>query len=282
MAVFDQTFLFVSPFLPVTLDLSLRKESATDEKIPERKRPFVRSSGKMLSMSPCQDCHSGCCRAFAIPVTGADLIRIEGEMGHGFFEVACRWEDRDNAISCGVVPHFHFADEPETPFAICLKHEASSIFRRTTRCHFLVESPPDGRHPLGTAHCGAYASRPLVCRVYPTKLAEGGMHAELHEVPPHGRPNEPHPIYSLCQRPWTISDIDAITAVQDLVLMQFELRFFQQVAAVWNRYVSEFEVFPDFLKEVYRSRVVYETREGLSAAIPGGVASSLSLNRRAA
>ena len=28
-------------------------------------------------MSQCLDCHAGCCRSFAVPITGADVLRIE-------------------------------------------------------------------------------------------------------------------------------------------------------------------------------------------------------------
>ncbi len=233
-------------------------------------------------MSPCQGCHSGCCRAFAIPVTGADLLRIELDRGYKFADIACRWEDSEGQIACGVMPHFHFADEPQTPFAICLKHEASQIFRRTTKCCFLQESAPTALSPLGESRCGIYESRPLGCRVFPTRLNTERMQAEVFEIPAHGRANDPHPIYSLCGRPWEISDLDPVQAVQDLVLVRFELDFFAKVAAVWNRAVAEFEVFPEFLREVYRNRVVYETRDGCRADLPASIKGDFSSRRRAA
>lgn len=234
-------------------------------------------------MSPCAGCHAGCCRSFAVPVTGADLLRIEAELGLDFAQVGCRWEDQDGLISNGVVPQFHFADEPETPFVICLRQEASQLFRRTTKCLFLQETPPDGQHPLGQAACSIYDSRPLVCRVYPTRLSSSGMLAEVHAVPAHGRPQDPHPIYNLCPRQWTTDDLDALQAVQNLVLAQFEHEFFAQVAAVWNKVVEDFALFPEFLREVYRARIVMETPRGVEATIPHSFQKPfMARNRRAA
>lgn len=108
------------------------------------------------------------------------------------------------------------------------------------------------------------------------------MQAEVFEIPAHGRANDPHPIYSLCGRPWELSDLDPVQAVQDLVLVRFELDFFTKVAAVWNRAVAEFEVFPEFLREVYLNRVVYETRDGCSADLPASIKGDFSRQRRAA
>ena len=207
-------------------------------------------------MSPCTNCHSGCCRSFAVPITGADVLRIEQELDLEFAQFACRWEDRDGKIACDFAPHFFFADEPETPFVICLRHEASAVFRKTTRCGFLKEEAPSAEFPLGRAHCGIYDQRPSACRCFPTKLSRSGQLAELHQIPAHGRADSNHAAYSLCSRPWEPGDISPVTALQDLVITQFEMQFFDRVATIWNRALLEFELFPDFLREVYQNRVV--------------------------
>lgn len=234
-------------------------------------------------MSPCAGCHAGCCRSFAIPVTGADLLRIETDLGLGFAEVACRWEDRDGSIACGVMPHFFFQDEPRTPFAICLRHESSSIFQKTTKCRFLVETPRTDASPLGTASCGIYDSRPLPCRVYPTRLGASGLLAELHQVPAHGRPDEPaETAYKMCARPWELAEIDPISSVQNLIVLQFEIDFFSQVAAVWNRARLEFELFPAFLFEIYQNRVVLEDALQKVAQPPSTIRGDFTGRRSAA
>ncbi len=219
-------------------------------------------------MSPCQGCHAGCCRSFAIPITGADVLRIELDRRLEFPEFACRWADPEGTIASGVVPHFHFADEPETPFAICLRHEASAIFTRTTKCIFLEEGTPTADAPLGESRCGIYGQRPLPCRIYPTRWNASGELVELHGVPAYGRSNDPHPIYGLCGRPWELSDIDPIAGVQQLVVLRYELDFFAKVAAMWNRACPEFELFPQFLREVYLNRVVREEAQTVTFALP--------------
>ncbi|MBI1345405.1 YkgJ family cysteine cluster protein [bacterium] len=210
-------------------------------------------------MSPCQGCHSGCCRAFAVPVTGADLIQMEHQLRQPMESFIHRWEDPNGMIACETAPHFYFEDQPGLPYTICLKPEVSATFRNVTRCHFLVEQPPTPDRPLGTAQCGIYGQRPLVCRIFPTKLSETGMLAELHGIPEHGRPSDPHPAYGLCSTPWNVADVEPVAAVQDLVLIHFEMKFFRQVAASWNRRPQSWSVWPDFLRLVYQNRVIPET-----------------------
>ncbi len=84
-------------------------------------------------------CHAGCCRSFAVPVTGADILRIQREQQLSFWDFVCRWEDPESKIARNYAPHFHFADEPDTPFVVCLTHTASQSFPETSKCGFLVE-----------------------------------------------------------------------------------------------------------------------------------------------
>lgn len=215
-----------------------------------------------MSMSPCIGCQAGCCRSFAVPVTGADLYRLRDEQGLEFAEVACRWEDREGLIASGTAPHFFFADEPQTPFVICLRHEASETFPDVTRCRFLVESDP----AVTGSYCGIYNQRPLACRTFPTKLHASGLLAEVHSIPASGRANDPNPAFKLCSRPWRADEIHPIESLQNLVLIRFEMQFFQQVADVWNQTRGDFELFPDFLHEVYSRRVIApQTQTGNNA-----------------
>lgn len=208
-------------------------------------------------MELCQTCHAGCCRALAVPVTGADILRIERARGLDFWEFVCRWEDADGQIAKDQAPHFHFSDEPETPFTICLRQVPSVFLRRTDKCRFLVECLPDDEHPLGVARCGIYAERPAACRTFPTKLSQTAELAILCDVPERGREGD-EPAYSLCPRRWETSDVDPLDAVHDLVTARYEMAFFGRLADMWNRSPRSWAVFPEFLRQVYAKRVIRE------------------------
>ncbi len=212
-------------------------------------------------MSPCEGCHAGCCRSFAVPVTGADILRIQREQGLSFWDFVCRWEDSQGHIARNYAPHFYFADEPQMPFVLCLTHAASSLFPETSRCRFLMEEPPTAESPLGTAHCGIYEDRPAACRVFPTKFNETNELAVIYDVPVSGRDANQHPAYTLCPRNWEPADFDSLELLQSLAVAKFELQFFQQLALLWNRQPRSWAVFPDFLALVYSRRILKQEAE---------------------
>lgn len=205
-------------------------------------------------MSLCATCHAGCCRSFAVPVTGADILRIAREQGLGFWEFVCRWADPEGAIALNHAPQFYFCDEPHTPFVIGLRHEASQHFVGTTRCQFLKEEAPTADAPLGKAHCGIYGSRPAACRAFPAKLNATGELAILYDVPERGRDGD-LPAYQLCPRPWQPSDCDPLSLVQELVVAQYEMQFFHRLAAGWNESPGLWSDFPAFVQYVYAHRL---------------------------
>lgn len=211
-------------------------------------------------MSVCESCHAGCCRSFAVPLTGADIIRIEGELGLRFWDFACRWADPDGKIALNYAPHFHFSDEPETPFVISLIHSESTYFSKTAKCRFLTEGQPDAEHPLGVSRCGIYKSRPSACRAFPTKLNETNELVIIHDVPDRGRSGD-EPVYNLCSRQWEPADVDGLEMFQDLVVTKYEMEFFHKLAGLWNRSPRAWSVFPDFLHIVYSSRVMLESEQ---------------------
>ena len=238
-------------------------------------------------MSLCESCHAGCCRSFAVPVTGADIIRIEQSLQLDFWDFVCRWTDPEGAIAGKYAPHLQFADDPGTDYVICLMHEQSDILKKTTKCRFLMECEPDEEHPLGVARCGIYESRPSACRAFPTKLSAAGDLAVIYDVPERGR-QDPDPAYQLCPRPWEPSDVDPMSTYQTLAVAQAEMEFFKRVADIWNRSPRQWTVFPEFLRLVYSNRVSCErdmpadeqVRPGVAAQIgPGG---TVRYNRRAA
>lgn len=218
-------------------------------------------------MGPCQSCHAGCCRSFAVPVTGADILRIQRELNLSFWDFVCRWADPDGNIAQQYAPHFHFPDEPETPFVISLLHTASRTFPNTSKCRFLVECPPDEEHPLGQARCGIYSARPSACRVFPTRLNDSGELAVIQNVPEKGRSAGDHEAYDLCPRPWDPSDLDPLQTPQDLVIARYEMTFFHRIADIWNRAPRTWDVFPDFLELVYSRRIQYESADEDAPAV---------------
>lgn len=209
-------------------------------------------------MSPCSSCHAGCCRSFAVPVTGADVLRIEREVALPFEQIACRWADPDDRISRGEAPQLYFDDDPKLPYVLCLQHDASAFHAGTTKCRFLVETRPTCENPLGEARCGIYSNRPFACRVFPTKFDSTSELVVLHDMPAQGR-NDANPVYSLCPRPWRSDEVDPLQMPQDLAVARYEREFFRSVARLWNRTPRPFAIFPDFLRHVYGHRVLPES-----------------------
>ncbi|VAX39087.1 hypothetical protein MNBD_PLANCTO02-410 [hydrothermal vent metagenome] len=210
-------------------------------------------------MSLCEGCHAGCCRSFAVPVTGADIIKIEHDLKLSFWDFVCRWEDKEGNIAGKYAPHVYFSDEPETPFVICLVQTKSSFLTKTDKCQFLVEEEPDSTHPLGVAHCGIYNTRPSACRAFPTKLNETGELAVIYDLPKRGRADD-NSIYDLCPEEWKPEDIHPIDSVQSLIVAKYEMAFFKQLVQMWNRNPQPWELFPDFLHMVYSQRVQKEVK----------------------
>lgn len=213
-------------------------------------------------MSLCQDCHAGCCRSFAVPTTGADILTIMSDLKLDFWDFACRWEDRDGIIARNYAPHFRFQDDPDTPYVVCLKHVNSQQFSGTTRCLFLKEGS-QASGPAAKSSCGIYSSRPAACRVFPLKFAAAGDLPIIYDIPAKGREGH-EKAYDLCKRQWEVSDVNPIEAVQDLAVAKYEMEFFTQIAQVWNRNPGDWLLFPQFLEIVYENRVTRET----PAAVP--------------
>jgi Fe-S-cluster containining protein len=209
-------------------------------------------------MGICDGCHAGCCRAFAIPIHGADILLMEREQNLNFWDFVCRWADPESQIAGRYAPHFHFADEPRTPFVITLLQNESKTFPGTHKCRFLRETPPTVEKPKGTAMCGVYGSRPSACRCFPTKLDSKTDLPIVTLVPESPRAKE-NAAYSLCHREWEPEDLDSIDAVKNLSVAEREMKFFHQLAYVWNRAPAEWEVFPEFLRVVYSKRLTKQS-----------------------
>ena len=225
-----------------------------------------------LRETPCDNCHAGCCRAFAVPLTGADILRIERGLNLTFWDFACRWADPEGQIAQQHAPHFYFDDEPGTPFVISLMHRVSDVFPQTTCCRFLEEGEPNAEHPLGRSRGGIHSLRPATCRVFPTKFNATGELAVIQEVSIPTRNGE-DPVYDLCSRPWEPAELDPVEPLHDLIVARYEMQFFHRLADQWNQSPRSWDVFPDFLRMVYSQRLVNESSVSTTAAEPATVES---------
>ncbi len=205
-------------------------------------------------MGMCENCHAGCCRSYAIPINGADVIRLERESNLTFWEFACRWADPQGEIAGNYAPHFHFQDEPQTPFVICLKQVESKIHPGTQCCQFLQEGDKSEEHPRGVSRCGMYQGRPSACRVFPTKYDVQNELPILHTIPEYGR-EEHVPAYKLCPKQWAKEDVDPLAVAHELMIARYEVGFFKRIAEAWNRSPKPWELFPAFLRDVYARRI---------------------------
>ena len=209
-------------------------------------------------MNPCESCHGGCCRSFAIALTGADVLRIERTLDLNFTDFACHWADPDGVIAQNYAPHLYFEDEPQTPFVLALMHQKSAFFPETTKCQFLLEGQPDADHPHGQARCGIYNSRPAACRVFPVRFNETCELAVINDVPSKSRDSE-HGVYELCPRPWEPQDLDPVQTIEHLIVARHEMHFFLRIAEIWNQQLRPWELFPTFLHAIYDQRVIRDS-----------------------
>lgn len=210
-------------------------------------------------MGICDSCHSGCCRSFAVPISGADIHQFMHRQNLNFWDFACRWEDAEGLISRNLAPHFNFADDPDTPFVICLKHVPSVSLPGTTKCRYLMECLPDEEYPKGLGRCSIYQNRPHTCRCFPAKLNDSNELAILYDIPENGRDGEP--AYDLCPRQWTASDLDPNDTIQSLILARYEMTFFSKIATIWNQAPGEWNLFPEFIDRIYSNRITSESQQ---------------------
>lgn len=200
-----------------------------------------------ISNSPCAGCHAGCCRAYAVPLTGRDIFRITAELRLPFWRFVCRWADPAGAIARGIAPHFRFDDDPTTPYVIALLQNESRAFPGTRKCVFLDEAATADGAPRG--HCSIYKQRPIACRVFPARLDEQGNLAVHSELEPSGEQEQT--AYSLCPKSWSTLDLDPRESLTNLRTCASEMELFRQIAARWNDEPGPWPLFPQFLELIY-------------------------------
>lgn len=195
--------------------------------------------------SPCDGCHAGCCRAHAVPLTLSDIVRIAADRQLDFWNFVVRWADETGSIARGQVPHFHFDDEPQTPFVIGLMHTASDVYPGTTRCRFLQESVRDDGSVTGS--CGIYESRPLACRIFPAVQLPTG---EIGVVDIPESPTAVHEAFRLCPESWSVGDLSTDDARAQIEECRGEMELMSVLAERWNSNPGPWTLFPQFLTAV--------------------------------
>lgn len=210
--------------------------------------PVLKTSG---SSTPCDGCHAGCCRAYAVPLTGHDIFRITTERKIPFWKYVCRWADPAGQISHGIAPHFFFDDDRAIPYVIGLLQDESRVFPGTRKCVFLDEMAAADGLPRPRARCSIYEDRPVACRVFPARLDEAGNLA-VHEKLERSGERE-HEAYTLCPRTWSVADLDPREATTSLAECAAEMELFRRVAARWNDEPGPWPLFPEFLRFVYQA-----------------------------
>ncbi len=225
----------------------------SDKSVPERSGEMVAfgtlpiveaSSGN----TPCGSCDAGCCRAFAVPLTGTDVIRIMQQRGHSFADFVCRWADPDGLISRQIAPQFRFEDDPDTPFVIGILQNESMAFPGTRKCRFLVETPEASRPGASLSTCSIYESRPGACRVFPFRFEPSGSVGIQPDVSKNFGTRPPA---ALCPSEWTVSDEQRQQAGIDLTDCLEQMALFRLIAEYWNAVAGPWPLFPAFLIDIY-------------------------------
>lgn len=210
-------------------------------------RRFPRRITVRIMGSMCDTCHAGCCRAYHLLITVYDALRISQDLALPIGEfVAMVPQTADGSKRLGDQHHpIRFSDPgyEDTYFYLGLKRVDSRLAPGTLKCYFLQEwsraedAAGRGDHPGAKiiGRCGIYASRPLMCRAYPTSLHADGNLAFIGD-PKVVDLQKTNAIYTLCPEPWSPAAFgpDCTTVVQNLALNRYEVSFQNKLVDEWN------------------------------------------------
>ncbi|OGI01310.1 MAG: hypothetical protein A2Y25_00940 [Candidatus Melainabacteria bacterium GWF2_37_15] len=224
-------------------------------------------------MKVCKTCNAGCCRAFRVPVTGFDILRI------------MRTIDIDPYFFCGVEeitgerlekalgkdPLFLFTDRGEPKyFEIYLKSVEGKYFGFHGKCIFLQEwdaKELNSQEIDGIiGRCGIYDCRPLTCRTYPSKIDKDG---KLYMFDPYYEHTDPENKrwqalpYGLCPRPIEQEDFRAGVNeyIKNLLHANYEMEFFIELSKKWNQNPDISDKFIEFLEKEYQDRLPFRVKD---------------------
>lgn len=215
----------------------------------------------------CDTCHAGCCRGYHLLITGYDALRMSRDLSLPIGEFCTMLSfslEQSRRFEHNYVP-VRFSDPgcEAKRFFLGLKRIESRLQPGTVRCYFLNEwerghdAPNRDDHPGRriVARCSVYGSRPMMCRTYPTSLHQNisvGFIATPRPIDLESK-NE---IYKLCPEQWTAEQFstDATTVLHNLAINRFELDFYNQAVAEFNKKPRAVKEFFPFLASAYENR----------------------------
>jgi Fe-S-cluster containining protein len=113
---------------------------------------------------PCDTCEAGCCRGFNLVIEGFDAYRIARDLKLPMIDfIDLRWTDKADGDHRLVLDG---AAAERRWFRLMLLRVGYLHPQHAQRCIFLVSVGAQAR-------CAVYASRPTMCRTYPSFLADG-------------------------------------------------------------------------------------------------------------
>ena len=221
-------------------------------------------------MKVCKTCAAGCCRAFRVPVTGFDILRI------------MRTIDIDPFFFCGVEeisgeklekilgkdPLFLFTDSGEPKYyEIYMKFIFSKYYEHSHKCIFLQEwdAKEYGSQELEgiIGRCGIYDCRPLTCRTYPSKIDKDQKLFMYDPYFEHTNPENKRWAslpYGLCPRPIEKEDFrfGVNEYIKNLLHANYEMEFFLELSEKWNKNPDISDKFIEFLEKEYEDRLPFK------------------------
>jgi len=211
----------------------------------------------------CESCHSGCCRKYAVALTGYDILNISKTLKIdplSFIEIS---PVENIEYQSTYTTLFKFTDENSDIFyRFNLKMNESQLVPGTIKCQFLLEWHNDPSNPCIEgiiAKCGIYNCRPFVCTAYPAKFDITEKRGIIVNVGSKSESSE-HRIYNLCPEKITGEDIadSSDQIMKALIMRKYELEYFKNLADYWNQKPGSLSDFLIFMTNVYQNRVVLE------------------------
>lgn len=214
----------------------------------------------------CETCHAGCCRNFAIGLTGYDILNIHTTLKvdySSFIQIIPVQNEEDIKYQAKYAALFRFSDcETGIYYRFSMRMSKSPIITDTIKCIFLMEWLNEPLNPSNdkiNSKCGIYNCRPLICSTFPSKFDMTGKQGIIFNVNSSNL-NQGNPIYNQCPRKITEQDIadskDQI--MKNLIMRKYEGDYFQNLSDYWNQKPGTIKEFFAFIKNVYQNRIVIE------------------------
>lgn len=216
-------------------------------------------------MKICESCHSGCCRNYAVGLTGYDILNIAKTLNVdpvSFVQIIPVKDENDIEYKSKYAALFRFTDVEDTFYLFGMRMTESQLVQGTIKCHFLLEwylNPHKPSLDSIIARCGIYNCRPLTCSSFPYKLDTTEKFANVLDLTSNNNKGV-HPVYNVCSRKITRDDLPESSdgILQDLVMRKYELEYFKDMAEYWNQKPGTIDEFLAFMKITYQNRVNVE------------------------